>query len=121
MAWKKLEKKETPLFWWVWKDKVGQPLEGYWVGVFDHEAKDPKDPNHTQKVKVLVVYDSTNDVYYRAFLPKRYDLSELKAGWRVRITALQDKETQKLDWEVEYNDKDVETVEVPDEYYNPEI
>ena len=111
MAWKKLEKKETPMFWWVWKDRVGQALEGYWVGVFDHE----------DKAKVLVVYDKDKDLYYRAFVPKRYDLSELKSGWKVRITALQDKETQKLDWEIEYDEKNTQLVVVPDEYYDVEI
>ena len=118
MAWKKLEAKETPMLWWVWRDKIGQALEGYWVGVFDHEAKDPKDPHNIQKVKVLVVYDPTNDVYYRAFLPKRYDLSDIKPGWRVRIVAKQDKDSQRVSWSVEFNDEDIQPVEIPDEYLN---
>jgi len=116
MSWETLEPQlpETPLLWWVWRDHIGETLEGYWGGVHDHIK------TNQEVAKVILVYEPESKTWYRAFVGgglKRFSLENIPAGVRVRIKAY--RQGEKVRFSVQYNKEDHMVLELPEEYATP--
>ena len=118
MSWKTLEPQlpETPLLWWVWKEHLGETLEGYWGGIHDHQTQ------NEETAKVLLVYVPESNTWYRAFIGgglKRFPLEEIPTGARVRIKAY--RQGEKTYFSVQYDPEDSQVLELPEEYAEEEL
>lgn len=122
MSWKTLEpeRPDTPLFWWVWRDKLGETLEGYWGGLHIYESE-KNSPDEI--VKVLLVYDDTTKTWYRAFVSgglKRFPLKDIPEGARVKIKAY--KENDRIRFSVSYNEEEkLLPLDYPEEYLSVDL
>jgi len=115
MAWQTLEPEEKPLLWWIWKQNIGKPLEGYWGGVHKHIN------DKGEEARVLLVFDPVNEVWYRAFVSgalKRYRLDQIPTGARVKITAVE--MDSRIKFLVQYDPDDTQVLELPLEYSQEE-
>lgn len=104
MAWKKVEvnKVATPLLWLVWKDRIGEEIEGYFLGLFKHSEEEfeevvevkrgPKvetiKEKKTRIIPVVLIYDDVEVCIWRAFIAgslKRVFWDEIPRGCRVKF------------------------------------
>ena len=123
MSWKSLEPQfpEAQLLWWVWKDRIGETLEGYWGLIHDYPVT--SQDGKPEVAKILLVYDDQNKIWYRAFVSgglKRFNLKEIPEGARVRIRAT--RQNDRIVFSVQYNEQDrIAKLDYPDEYLAVDI